>query len=286
MAVNREDYLDLLDRSAQRVPYWARSTNPIVRRHLGLNWRTIPPELNPIITGIVGWAIVLVLSLLLPLLQVIVSTIVIAAIIVIPFVAALYGHVLLNIVITASDAMREEVQNDTLPLLRATPMSLDQILLGKVAVALWKRMDDLVLVSQAVLFFTPPILLSGYALYWSTAQTPILSLMIVMTGLIVCVLRLLIESVFVGIIAVLVSVVVPGRSAALTASIAFSGFYFIMINLVAHLPGIRGETLADKTVIPPNLNALFFVDFVMPVVLPVILGLLMLRLATRIISRD
>jgi hypothetical protein len=286
MAVNRDDYLDLLDRSAQRVPYWARSTNPIVRRHLGLNWRTIPPEITPILTGVAAWAIALVLSLILPLLQVIVSTIVIAAIIVIPFVAGLYGHILLNIVVTASDAMREEVQNDTLPLLRATPMSLNQILLGKVAVALWKRMDDLVLASQAVMFFTPPILLSGYATYWSTQQTPVLSLFVVMTGLVVCVLRMIIEPVFVGIIAVLVSVVVPGRSAALTASIAFSVFYFVMINLIAHLPGIRGETLADKTVIPPNLNLLFFVDFVLPLIVPIILGYLMLRLATRIITRD
>lgn len=286
MAVNRDDYLDLLDRSAQRVPYWARSTNPIVRRHLGLNWRTIPPELNPIITGLVGWTIALILSLIMPLMQVAVSTIVIAAIIVLPFVAGLYGHILLSIAVTASDAMREEVQNDTLPLLRATPMSLNQILLGKVAVALWKRMDDLVLVSQTVMFFTPPILLSGYATYWPTQQNPILGLAIILFGLVVCMLRLLIEPVFVGIIAVLVSVVVPGRSAALTASIAFSVFYFVMINLVAHLPGIRGETLADKTVIPPNLNLLFLVDFVLPIVVPLIMGYLMLRLATRIITRD
>jgi hypothetical protein len=218
--------------------------------------------------------------------QVAVSTIVIAAIIVLPFVAGLYGHILLSIAVTASDAMREEVQNDTLPLLRATPMSLNQILLGKVAVALWKRMDDLVLVSQTVLFFTPPILLSGYAYYWPTQENPILGVAIILFGLVVCVTRLIIEPIFVGIIAVLVSVVVPGRSAALTASIAFSVFYFVMINLVAHLPGIRGETLADKTVIPPNLNLLFLVDFVLPIIVPVILGYLMLRLATRIITRD
>jgi hypothetical protein len=286
MAVNRDDYLNLLEQSAQRVPYWARSTNPIVRRHLGLNWRTIPPELNPILMGVGIWAVVLVLSMIIPLLQVVVSTIVIAAILVLPFLAMLYGHILLNIVITASDAMREEMQNGTLALLRATPMSLNQILLGKVAVALWKRMDDLVLVSQMTLFFTPPILLSGYATYWPTEQTPLVGLAIVMIGLVVCLTRLLLEPVLVGMIAVLVSVIVPGRSAALTASAAFSAFYFLMINMVAHLPGIRGETLADKTQIPPNLTLLFVVDFVLPIVLPVILIYGLMRLATRIISRD
>ncbi len=286
MAVNRDDYLNILERSSQRVPYWARSTNPIVRRHLGLNWRTIPPELNPILVGIGSWLVVLILSFMLPILQVIVSTIVIAAIIVMPFVALLYGHILLHVAVTASDAMREEVQNNTLPLLRTTPMSLNQILLGKVAVALWKRMDDIVLMSQVVLFFTPPILLSTYAAYWPSDKNVIVGLAIVMIGLTVSVVRLLLEPVLVGLIAVLVSVVVPGRSTALTASIAFSTFYFLMINLIAHLPGIRGETLADKTVIPPNLTALFAVDFVLPIVLPLILSYLLLRLATRIITRD
>ena len=32
----------------QSLPYWARATNPIVRRHLGLYWRTLPPEFEPI----------------------------------------------------------------------------------------------------------------------------------------------------------------------------------------------------------------------------------------------
>lgn len=286
MAINREDYLSLLERSSQHVPYWARSTNPIVRRHLGLNWRTIPPELTPLIKGIGLWMVVLVLSLFIPILLVAISTVVIAAIIVVPFLALLYGHILVSIAVTASDAMREEVQNDTLPLLRATPMSLNQILLGKVAVALWKRMDDLSFLSQAVLIFTPPILLSNYSEYWPTQDNPVMGLSIVLIGLVAAMLRLLLEPVFVGVIAVLVSVIVPGRSAALTASISFSTFYFVMINLLSHLPGIRGETLADKTVVPPNLPILFLMDFVLPVVLPIVIGYVLLRMATRIISRD
>jgi hypothetical protein len=286
MAVNRDDYNSLLEQSAQRVPYWARSNNPIVRRHLGLNWRTIPPEMTPLLFGMGAWLIALILSLFIPILQTLVSTLVIAAVIVLPFAAALYAHVLLSVAITASDIMHQEVQNDTLALLRATPMSLSQILLGKIAVALWKRMDDLVLISQVVLFFTPSIFLSGHAVYWSMRDQPVMGITMIMLGLIVSLMRLIIEPLFVGVIAILVAVIVPGRSVALTASVAFSVFYFVMLNLVVHLPGIRGDILANGTVIPPNLPLLFMADFALPVVLPIAAGLLALRLAVRIVGQD
>jgi hypothetical protein len=59
-----------------------------------------------------------------------------------------------------------------------------------------------------------------------------------------------------------------------------------MINLVAHLPGIREGITVGDTTIPPNLAALFTVDFILPIVIPVVVGFLLLRLATRVIARD
>ena len=45
----RADPIPVDERSPMHsLPYWARATNPIVRRHLGLYWRTLPPEFEPI----------------------------------------------------------------------------------------------------------------------------------------------------------------------------------------------------------------------------------------------
>ncbi|MCU0511417.1 MAG: hypothetical protein MUE40_02490 [Anaerolineae bacterium] len=287
MAVNRQDYLNILEQSASRVPFWARSTNPIVRRHLGLNWRTIPPEIRPFVTGYAAWAVVFAVGMVLPFVHLVTATLVIASMILLPFVALLYAHVLVSIAITAADAMQEEMRHDTLSLLRTTPMSLEQIFLGKIAVALWKRMDDLILVAQSVLAFMPPILLSLYAGYWMLDAYPVLSQGVILIGLLAALLRVVLEPLFIGALAVLVSVLVPHRSIALTTTVGLSVFYFVILNMLSHLPAIRGgEKLLDGTVSSPVLPLIFVADFVLPVLLPALLAWLLLRAAVRVVTAD
>ena len=59
--------------------------------------------------------------------------------------------------------MADEIRNNTMQLLMSTPMSLDQIFLGKVAAALWRKMDDLVLIVQGAAIFGPPLIIMHYA---------------------------------------------------------------------------------------------------------------------------
>jgi hypothetical protein len=286
MAVNREDYLSMMEQAANRVPYWARSTNPIVRRHLGLNWRTLPPQMQPLIMGVGIWSLILFIGLILPIVRDTAAMLFLSSIIVLPVTGLLYAHVLVTIAVTAADTMQEEMRNNTLSLLRTTPMSLEQIFLGKIAVALWKRMDDLVLVSQVVVAFAPPILLVVYSEFWALDQYPVLSQVMVIISLIVSLLRLIIEPVFIGTLAIFISVLVPNRATAITGTVALSVFYFVMINLVNRLPFIRGAELLDGTIIPPNHLMIGLFEFVLPLLLPALLSYVFLRLAVRTVTAD
>lgn len=286
MAVNREDYLSMMEQAANRVPYWARSTNPIVRRHLGLNWRTLPPQVQPLVVGVGIWSLILFIGLILPIVRDTAAMLFLSSIIVLPVTGLLYAHVLVTIAITAADTMQEEMRNNTLSLLRTTPMSLEQIFLGKIAVALWKRMDDLVLVSQVVVAFAPPILLVVYSEFWALDQYPVMSQVIVIIALVVSLLRLIIEPVFVGTLAIFISVIVPNRATAITGTIALSVFYFVMMNLANRLPFIRGEALLDGTLIPPNQTLIGVFEFGLPLLLPALLSYLFLRLAVRTVTAD
>jgi hypothetical protein len=287
MAVNRQDYVHILEQSANRVPFWARSTNPIVRRHLGLNWRTVPPEVRPFVTGYFAWVVIFGLGMLIPFIHVTTATLVIASMILLPFIALVYAHILLTVAVTTSDAMQEETRNNTLALLRTTPMTLEQIFLGKIAVALWKRMDDLMLVAQGVLIFAPPVLLSAYAYYWSLEDYPGVSQIIILIGLLVSLLRVVLEPIFVGMLAVLIGVIVPNRSVAITTTIGMSAFYFVMLNMLSHIPAIRGgERLVDGSISAPNLTLLFIFDIILPVLLPALLSLLLLRVAKNVVTSD
>ncbi len=286
MAVNREDYLNMMEQAANRVPYWARSTNPIVRRHLGLNWRTLPPQIQPLMVGVGIWALILLIGLILPIVRDTAAMLFLSSIIVLPVTGLLYAHVLVTIAVTAADTMQEEMRNNTLSLLRTTPMSLEQIFLGKIAVALWKRMDDLVLVSQVVVAFAPPILLVVYSEFWALDQYPVMSQVIVIISLIVSLLRLIIEPVFIGTLAIFIGVIVPNRATAITGTVALSVFYFVMMNLINRLPFIRGEELLDGTIIPPNHLMIGVFEFVLPLLLPALLSYLFLRLAVRSVTAD
>jgi hypothetical protein len=286
MAVNRQDYLEILERSASRVPYWARSTNPIVRRHLGLNWRTVPPEIRPIITGYLIWAGIFLVGIVFPVVQMSAAILVISSILIMPVVGLLYLHILFHIAIKTADTMQEELRNNTLPLLRATPMSLEQIFLGKIAVSIWKRMDDLMMVVQAVLVFIPPLLMSAYTGYWSLQSDPGIAQLIIMIGLLVFLLRAVVEPMMIGALAVLVGVIVPNRNTAIVATVAFSVVYFALTFMFSRLPMIRGDKLADGTLLTPDVNLIVLVDFVLPVLVPAILTYLMLKTAARRVTAD
>ena len=93
------------------LPYWARATNPIVRRHLGLYWRTLPPELEPIayVTGF--WIIAMLLGIILPFISDLATTVIVVSVLVIPVGMIFYLRALISIAGNSAAAMADEIRN-------------------------------------------------------------------------------------------------------------------------------------------------------------------------------
>lgn len=269
----------------EALPYWARSTNPIVRRHLGLYWRTIPPEIKPFVWIISGWALVIGVSILFPPLFGFTMIAFLASLIIMPFTMLLYGHILLTVALDANRAMQQEFANNTFNLLRSTPMTLSQIFLGKVAAAIWRRMDDLVMVAQLALVFSPPILFAVYNQLFPVSERPIAASLLTLLGMVILLGRAILEPLMVGVLSVFIGMVVPGRGRSVTAAVVIASFYFLLLNLFSYLPMVRGYETPEGMV-APNANLIITIDFILPIVIPAILIYSLIKLAETMITRD
>lgn len=272
--------------NAARLPYWARSTNPIVRRHLGMYWRTLPPDARPFVTIFLVWLVIMGLGILVPPLFGFTMLTFLASLMVIPFTFALYAHILLTVGINAARNMQTEMKNDTFRLLQATPMTLSQIFLGKVAAALWLRMDDLVMVAQLAIAFSPPLLFTTYEGLWPMDMNSVFAPIATLIATLVVTLRVILEPVMIGVLGVFIGLVVPGRSRAVTTTIALGSFYFLLLNLVRQLPYVRGAELLDGSVIEPNLFLIIMLDFVIPLAVPALVIWGLLKLAEYVVTSD
>lgn len=268
-----------------KLPYWARSSNPIVRLHLGLYWRTLPPRLHPILVMAVGWFVLILSSAVLPsilnfslpivILSIVAMPLIVLSILVIPAAILLYAHVLLTIAADAARHMQSELQNKTLPLLRATPMSLEQIFLGKVAAALWRRMDDIMLTLQLAALLGMPAIILTYTETFTFDETPLITPVLIVLAYTASLIRIILEPIMVGLIAVVVGAAVPYRTAAMTASISLSAFYFLFMYLARQLPGILD-----------HFAGLFIMDVVLPIGLPLLMIALCLYAARTLVTAD
>lgn len=270
----------------ERLPYWARSTNPIVRRHLGLYWRTIPPEVQPFVVIFTIWSVLLGVGVLFPPLLSLTMISYLASIMIIPFAMMLYGHVLITIAMEASRAMQQEFANNTFQLLQATPMSLTQIFLGKVAAAMWRRMDDIVMIAQLALAFSPPIIYTIYSEFWSINEygvfvAPIMTLI----ATLVTVIRIFLEPIMIGVLSVFIGVVVPGKGRSISAAVVIGVFYFLLINILSRLPSVRGYETSEGT-IPANTMLVILTDFILPILIPIIMIFGILKLAESMLAQD
>lgn len=261
----------------ERLPYWARSTNPIVRRHLGLYWRTIPPELQPFIRITLLWLGLLLLDVVLPLELPLVFVPAIAfsvgALIALPIALYYYGMLLARIGAMATLAMTQEMRNNTMPLLIATPMSLEQIFLGKIAAAIWKQMDTLVLIAYIAILICPSLLIIHYDSAHAMRDGVMVARGLTGLTLVASLLRLLVEPVMVGAIGVLVGSVVRYRSTAVTSTLLLAGGYFVLLNMLRYLPNMTS-------------TGTLLVDVVLPLLLPPLITLFCLRVTRWIVMRD
>ena len=224
------------DRSPmETLPYWARATNPIVRRHLGLYWRTLPPEFQPIFYICGFWVAVVLIGIAFPFVTDLATTAIVVSVLVIPVGIIFYLRALFSIAANSAAAMADEIRNDTMQLLMSTPMTLDQIFLGKVAAAIWRKMDDLVLIVQGAAIFGPPLIIMHYAGMFPLRDSGAITYVLIIAMTITSLLRLVLEPLMFGMVAVGIGAFLSFRSIAVTSAVAWVAFYFLLINMLQRL---------------------------------------------------
>lgn len=275
----------------QSLPYWMRATNPIVRRHLGLYWRTLPPEIEPILYICGVWVALLLTGVVLPFVTDLATTLIVVSVLVIPCGILFYVRALFSIAANSAAAMSDEIRNNTMNLLMSTPMSVDQIFLGKVAAAIWRQMDNLILIVQAAAVFGPPLIIMHYAAVFPLRESGALTYFLVIAFTLSSLLRLVVEPLMFGMIGVAIGAFVPFRSTAMTASVAMVAFYFLLmymlqqLNLQYIVASVEAvEQATEAALSGANLRMTFaifqmiFVDIVLPILLPYGIIRLMIRL--------
>ena len=273
-----------VERSAmQSLPHWARATNPIVRRHLGLYWRTLPPEFEPILYISGFWVVLLLAGIVFPFLTDLATTVIVVSVLVIPVGAIFYVRALISIAGNSAAVMADELRNNTMLLLMSTPMSLDQIFLGKVASAIWRKMEDLVLIVQAAAVFGPPLIIMHYAGLFPLRESGLASYILIVAMTVTTLLRLVLEPLMFGMVGVGIGAFVPIRSIAITASVAWVGFYLLLINMLQQL-NLR---LLEAALAAENgLAAAFLLSAVVELALPLALPYALIRLVSALLSRQ
>ena len=278
----------------QRMPYWARATNPIVRRHLGLYWRTLPPEFEPILYVCGFWLVALLLGIVFPFVTDLATTLIVVSVLVIPVGIIFYLRALVSIAANSAAVMADEIRNNTMQLLMSTPMSLEQIFLGKVASAIWRKMDDLVLIVQGAAVFGPPLIIMHYAGLLPLRESGPAVYLLIMVMTVTALLRMILEPLMFGMVGVGIGALLPFRSLAITSSVAWVAFYFVLINMLQQLnleqltialDGAREATelgmSAAHTRAALALGLTVLVELVLPVALPALLIRLVSGLMTR-----
>ena len=278
----------------QRMPYWARATNPIVRRHLGLYWRTLPPEFEPILYVCGFWLLALLLGVFFPFVTDLATTLIVVSVLVIPVGIIFYLRALVSIAANSAAVMADEIRNNTMQLLMSTPMSLEQIFLGKVASAIWRKMDDLVLIVQGAAVFGPPLIIMHYAGLLPLRESGPAVYLLIMAMTVTAMLRMILEPLMFGMVGVGIGAFLPFRSLAITSSVAWVAFYFVLINMLQQLnlehltralDGAREASelgmAAAHTRAALALGLTVLVELALPVALPALLIRLVSGLMTR-----
>lgn len=263
------DFTPSIDR---HLPDWARRSNPIVRRHLGPHWKVLPLETDLLIRVLLIQIGIVIASLPIPIILPLLFTLLPVALVMLPFIFFAYGRVLLGVGSFTVRMIVDEQHNNTMALLRATPMPLRHILYSKAAAGVWRQIEDLGLIVMGAALLTLPVIGLQYAAYWPFEEVSILSRLSLALGLLASVTRLFVEPMMVAACAIAVGTLVPARTAALISLVGLGFFYFLLINLPRLLP------------LTPGLRVLM--EFVVPVALPLLVIALAFKIAENVLRAD
>lgn len=232
------------------LPGWARRSHPIVRRHLGIFWKVMPPDLNGVLRAVAYQAAYIALSLPVPFLVTLIMPVVMVSLVMLPVALYFYGMALLQIGGLAASHIADERRNESLDLLRVSPISLAQIVYSKMAAAVWRQVDALTFVLMGATYFGLPLIMLQHELVFADAGQPLLARLAMMAGLIASLVRLPLEAVFVAALGALMGAGTRQRGAAMLTTGLLIGAYFALLNLARLLPAGPAGMVFFETVLP------------------------------------
>ena len=272
-----------------RLPRWARRSNPIVQLHLRARRGGDSVNMQAVVQLYSVQVILLLLSIPVPSLYNVgsapaTSLLVVLAVamftyahtilawLVAPFGLLLYAYALAAIGQSAVKHIFDERQGQTLPLLRTTPPPLGELLLSKVAAAIWQqsgRLAHALLITAA--FALPPTALEYETLYAPEEPTYLLRLCMI-AGLTASLLRLALEPLMIGAVGILAGSLATVRAAGTIATTVFVGAYFLLLNL--------------PRLTPLSLPLRLLMETALPILLPLAITWIALTAAGYALSRD
>ncbi len=227
----RRVFVNNLFQIDQNLPAWARRSNPLVRRELGVYWRVMPPQLDLPLRAFLVQAVLVLLTIPIPFVMTLILPLVLVSFTALPVALYWYARLLYDLAGDAARSMSSEVENHTLGLLMTTPMSNRQLLLSKLAGALWKQSEPFSLILAAASLTQMPVLFILYANYFPAREFDFTAQILSIIMLALTLIRLPLEMFAVGAMGQWVGLNTIGRGAAQATSLGLIGFYFALLNL-------------------------------------------------------
>ncbi len=254
------------------LPPWARRSHPVVRRELGIYWKTLPLEIGLWARLLAAQAGIVILAIPFPILYSFVMPVVTVSILLLPIAFFGYAQLLLSIILLSTSSILDERHNNTLALILVTPMTLESVLYSKLAASVWRQLDNLGLIMLGHVLLGLPLLVLQNAGNYSQDGNNGLTALTIILGLVVSLLRLFIEPLMVGAIGLLLGATTSPRIVAVIGASGLTGMYFLLLNL-------------------PRLVALpmpvrLIVELVLPLVLPLLIGVGALAATAHILRSD
>lgn len=220
------------DEIDRRLPEWARRSNPIVRRELGVYWKLMTIDLDFIGRLYILNAGIIVLSLLVPFLFMLLMPAATISIVVLPALMVVYALSLGRIAAASAASMAGERDHGSLDLLRVCPRPLPDILYSKAAAAVWRQVENIGMVLTGVAALSLPILVIQYDWLFSAQDQPLAMRVALALGLGSAILRIPLEAALLASIGVAAGSFTRYRIAAMLAAILLGVAYFVAVNAV------------------------------------------------------
>jgi hypothetical protein len=256
----------------QEFPHWARRSNPLVRRQLGLYWKMVLPESGTLARLYMLQIGLILLSVVFPFIFRISAGVAVASILLLPIAFVAYFRVLLLVAHDTTIAVVTELRENTLSLLQITPLTLREILMSKAAAAVWRRAEELSMIIGTAFLLNMPVILLQYTSIVPVQQYPFESRFVIFAAFTVSLARLFLEPLMISAVGIVVAILMPFRVSGALWTILLTAVYFVLVNLPRLLT------------MPVNMRLLL--EIALPILLPLCIIWGAFNLATRLLVRD